>query len=220
MPVKAAPPAVAIFTWTGCYVGVHGGGAWANKRWYSGNGFEFIDREHDIDGFLVGGQVGCQVQYNQWVIGVEGQAAWADLDGSVTVGTGTAAVTYGTEADIVGSFAFRTGWAFNRTLLYYKTGVGFIHERHFIAGPTGIVTQQTDQFIRLGLMAGAGIEHAFGNNWSAKVEYNYTRFGIRTEAICFVAVVQCEDNRFRQHMHLVKVGINYRWGGGAVVARY
>jgi outer membrane immunogenic protein len=34
MPVKAPPlVAPAVFTWTGCYIGAHGGYAWGNKRW-------------------------------------------------------------------------------------------------------------------------------------------------------------------------------------------
>ena len=33
MPVKAPPASVAtLYSWTGCYVGVHGGYAWGNKR--------------------------------------------------------------------------------------------------------------------------------------------------------------------------------------------
>ena len=30
MPVKAPPP-VAAFSWTGCYVGIEGGGAWGRS---------------------------------------------------------------------------------------------------------------------------------------------------------------------------------------------
>ena len=34
MPVKAPPPvAVAVYNWTGFYVGAHVGGAWGDKDW-------------------------------------------------------------------------------------------------------------------------------------------------------------------------------------------
>jgi outer membrane immunogenic protein len=72
--------------------------------------------------------------------------------------------------------------------------------------------------MRWGWMVGAGFEHAFNRNWSFKAEYNYNHFGKDTHALCIPAGA-CADFEIRQHVHLIKFGINYRFGG-PVVARY
>src|SRR5262245_52932179 len=83
MPVKAVPAVAPAFSWTGCYVGVHGGYAWGHTKWFE-RGRQFA--EHDIDGGLVGGQAGCNFQHERLVLGIEGQASWADLKGNSVFG--------------------------------------------------------------------------------------------------------------------------------------
>ena len=41
-PVKAPPPVVPIWSWTGCYFGGNVGGLWASKDWIDVNGFTGI----------------------------------------------------------------------------------------------------------------------------------------------------------------------------------
>jgi len=78
---------------------------------------------------------------------------------------------------------------------------------------------------RLGWTAGIGIEWAFWNNWSAKLEYDFYDFGRRTvliprtnngESFDIFAVL------IKQEINTVKFGINYRfgWGKAPVVAKY
>jgi outer membrane immunogenic protein len=72
-------------------------------------------------------------------------------------------------------------------------------------------------------MFGTGIEHAFFGNWSAKVEYDYLDFGTRTTTFTGLGalVVGLNDNvDIRQRIHLVKLGLNYRFGASPVVASY
>src|SRR5262245_61692381 len=72
MPVKAPPRVVeAVFSWTGCYIGVNVGGARARK--------ENIDLfnpavpdslgKHTATGLVGGGQIGCDYQVGQFVFG-------------------------------------------------------------------------------------------------------------------------------------------------------
>ena len=66
LPVKYKPApfiAAPVFSWTGCYVGVHGGGGVMRDNWTDENG----------SGGLAGGQVGCNYQDGNWVFGVEGE---------------------------------------------------------------------------------------------------------------------------------------------------
>jgi outer membrane immunogenic protein len=232
MPVKAPPaPVVTLYSWTGCYIGGHVGYAWSKRRVdYDPNvilplGLEF---DHDADGFVAGGQVGCNFwQNDRWVLGIEGQASWADMDGEVRVPFGTAAPLdgrYHSESDVIGSIAARLGYAFGatgQTLLFVKGGAAFINERHYTFSPNPFFAFDSDKELRWGWMVGAGFEQALGSNWSFKAEYNYSHFGNNDIALCN-GFGNCFNVEVRQHVHLVKVGINYRFGGfgGPVVARY
>src|SRR5690242_4704160 len=84
MPTKAPPLAPApVATWTGCYVGANIGGAWANE--------DYVDPlaippaplgGHTASGVIGGGQVGCDYQFGNFVIGARGMFDGADLTGN------------------------------------------------------------------------------------------------------------------------------------------
>jgi outer membrane immunogenic protein len=225
MPVKAPPPViVTVFDWTGCYIGGHVGYAWGRKR------VDAVppvvgpqgDLDHKVDGIVAGGQVGCNLwQRDRWVFGIEGQASWADIDGEVPNNGQTFGVRdFQTDADVIGSIAARLGYAFGatgQTLVFVKGGAAFIHERFSANIFPGPVLQTSERDLRWGWMVGGGLEHALSRNWSVKGEYNYSHFGTRTVGLCAAGV--CDDFSIRQHVHLVKFGINYRFGG-PIVARY
>jgi len=220
MPVKAPPPVVAAaFSWTGCYVGVHGGYGWGKKKW-SDTGVEFT--EHDVDGWLVGGQVGCNLwQRDRWVFGIEGQASWADIDGNSTDGLPTA-TNYYSKTDIVGTVALRLGYAVDRSLFFVKGGLAFAHDKHWqevVFGGAVLTHTDSEKYLRWGWMAGGGYEYAFTGNWSTKIEYNFMHLGREDVSFCPPAPGACFDYSIKQHIHVIKAGINYRFGG-PVVARY
>jgi outer membrane immunogenic protein len=223
MPVKAPPVVAPVFSWTGCYIGAHGGYGWGHTKW-SERGTEFA--EHDIDGWLVGGQVGCNIQHDRWVFGIEGQASWADLKGSSVFGDpANSNFKEHTKTDIVGTFAFRLGYAVDRTLFYAKGGLAFARDRNsedVFEGPLFTHTEVSDKYMRWGWMLGGGIEYAFTGNWSAKVEYNYMDLGNESVRFCSApgGPPGCFDYGIKQHVQLVKAGINYRFGPSPVVARY
>ena len=67
----------------------------------------------------------------------------------------------------------------------------------------------------------SGIEGAFGGSWSAKLEYLYMDFGradAGTFALAPASVIGAHvSSRFTDH--ILRAGINYRFGG-PVVAKY
>src|SRR6266849_7678831 len=68
MPVKAPVyKAPAAFSWTGCYIGAHAGGGWGVA---SAEAPDVADSKPH--GFVGGGQVGCDYQASNWVLGVDG----------------------------------------------------------------------------------------------------------------------------------------------------
>ena len=228
MPVKARPmPVATVFSWTGCYVGGHVGYAWGKKDVDPLVPVANFTYDHDINGVVAGGQVGCNLwQSDRWVFGIEGQASWADLDGQHYVNT-TAVTNNGfrTEADIIGSIAARLGYAFGatgQTLVFVKGGAAFIHEQFLANGTANPASWlfSSGKDLRWGWMVGAGIEQALTSNWSLKGEYNYSNFGSDDYRVCNAAQTQCFDYGVKQHVHLVKFGINYRFGGGPIVASY
>src|SRR5882757_10866510 len=58
---------VPVFSWTGCYIGIHGGGGWQKSS------FATEGEATSGVGVLGGAQVGCNLQVRQFVIGLEGE---------------------------------------------------------------------------------------------------------------------------------------------------
>ena len=80
------------------------------------------------------------------------------------------------------------------------------------ANGTGFGTSST----RVGWTIGYGTEFDLGNNWSAKAEYDYISFGSHT-ALASDGTTTIRD---WSDISQVKVGLNYRFGPTAVVAKY
>ena len=75
--------------------------------------------------------------------------------------------------------------------------------------------------MKAGWTAGAGIEGALGGGWSAKLEYLYIDLG-KTELTSAAAVTVAgvgtvatnTTQTLRTTDNIVRVGLNYKWGGG------
>src|SRR5262245_10424989 len=237
---KAAPPPIPVFSWTGWYVGVHVGGAWGTKEWQdpnvfftgkAGPGSSFFPdttiNNYGVNGFLGGVQIGYNYQSGPWVWGVEAQGSWAGIRGADACPFFFGKTTCKTNVDALGSFAVRFGGTIDRAMLYVKGGLAWAYERHKLSAPAifdGIgAFSVEDKHWRWGGMLGAGVEFAFTNSISGKLEYNYMDFGTRTysfvipDAPPFLG--ETVDVKIRQSIHLVKVGLNFRWDN-PVVARY
>jgi outer membrane immunogenic protein len=230
-PVAYVPP-VPIFTWTGFYVGVNAGGAFrANNNVNNNNlpllGFPVVANNGNGNNarFIGGGQAGINYQVNQFVFGVEG-------DGQVLVGGNNNNNNFfgfgnnGNNTRFLGTVRGRGGLAFDRFLVYGTGGVAFgtgptiNNFNPFLigAGPFFNNVNNGNNW-RVGYAVGAGVEYAFLNNWSVKLEYLYTDLG-RANNNGFLF----NNNTFRERNHIVRAGLNYKfdWFGAPapVVARY
>jgi outer membrane immunogenic protein len=222
-PAPAAPAYVApMYNWTGLYVGAHIGGGWSSKDFANydpllgpvGN-FGSVD----ADGFLGGVQLGYNWQTGPWVFGVEAQFSWADLSGS-GVSSAFPGVSGYVDINNLGSIAGRIGYAWDRTMLYFKGGAGWVNERYSLSD--GITIATADGDTRWGWMLGAGLEYGWTPNWSVKIEYNYMDFG--SDSVSFVEPGFTPFSlSIDQQVHVVKAGVNYRFGGlgkAPVMTRY
>lgn len=232
MPVKATPLVPGSYNWSGIYVGVHAGYGKGMKDWPSMN--PLLD--YDVKGFLGGGQVGVNQQIGNWVIGIEVDASWADIKGSqahflgsvVGVGTTTSTAIATTRIDRLVTVAGRLGFAQARWLVYVKAGAVWAHENHTLAtqatlGIVGGPTLTSSMALagsenRFGPTLGFGAEYALWGNWSFKSEYNYLHLLTGTVRLAGsqtsfgVTGPFTIDANIQQAFHLVKLGLNYRFG--------
>ena len=168
-PVASAP--AAIYTWTGLYIGGQIGGGAGRSSWsdpFTGGSNTFTSGA----GFLGGGQIGANYQWNVLVLGVEGDFNWTGMKGNGGDFLGDA---IGTETQWTSTVAGRVGAAFNRLLIYGKGGAAFARDRSTFTDLAG--NSASSAFARTGWTAGVGLEYGITANWSAKIEYDYLSFG-------------------------------------------
>jgi outer membrane immunogenic protein len=223
-PVMAAP----VFSWTGCYVGIHGGGGTISD---SATNFEDAGRVGLPGGHggLAGGQVGCNYQTGVWVAGIEGEGFWSGMTSRTTLislNSGTSIDEARNKYDY--SIAARFGITYERAFIYGKAGwvwgkFDFIDSDCFRCITPNLTTGSS---MMNGLLVGLGVEYAFTNNLTAKLEYNYLNYGAADIAFtsCFTGAPCFADFTVSQsaQKHIFKIGLNYLFGmgKGPVVARY
>ena len=223
---KAPPMVVAMYDWSGFYVGINGGWGSSRKRWdETSTGVALALGSHDATGGTVGGQIGYRWQAAQWVFGLEAQGNWADFHGSNPI-TALPGITNDTRVDAFGTFTGQVGYAANNVLFYIKGGAAVTSDRYrMLLSGTGVQVANTVDDTRWGGVVGAGLEYGFAPNWSAGIEYNHMFMQDKTHNFVSTGVVLVPagdlfaQNRIRQDVDIVTARINYKFGG-PVVARY
>lgn len=191
-----APIYAPIFTWTGFYVGVNAGYGFGN---YDVKGAA-TNTLGDPDGFIGGGQVGYNYQIGQIVLGLETDLQYSDMKSSrvnVIGGTNKGELEY------FGTVRGRVGYAFDRFLPYVTGGFAYGQNKVTISG-LGI--SASDDNTHYGYTVGAGLEYAFTNNLTAKIEYLYTDLGEK-RYFTNLGVNQKIGNDFS----VVRAGLNYKF---------
>ena len=169
----------------------------------------------DTDGFLGGGQIGCDYQFApNWVVGVEGNFSWADISGSSTFPGGItpgATVTAEAKTDWLVSVTGRLGYAWDHWLLYAKGGAAWAHDKYAIGTYLGTWAASET---RSGWTVGGGLEWAFADNWSTKLEYQFYDFGNRDLTFVSPGLSEPDVENVKQQIQTVKFGLNYRFAFG------
>jgi outer membrane immunogenic protein len=202
---KDEPVYAPSFTWSGFYLGGHGGGGWGNSDWDWEGGSAF-DSSSSPSGGFGGIQAGYNVQIRNVVVGLEGTMSWGSLEDTTAYIRGGAD---NTEITWIGDASLRLGLPINRMLPYFKAGVawgGFEHKEVYMDGSYS--EAGTDN--QVGWLVGGGLEYALNNNLSAKVEYNYIDFGRGSFYIPSEGYQVGAD----QNVSTVKGGVNYKLGAG------
>jgi len=216
LPLKAPAP-IALYNWTGCYVGGHIGGAFSHDTGTNGLG---VSSSLNSSGFVGGGQIGCDYQFVPgWVLGVEGRAAWTSLKVS-SAGHVRNLVTgiilpsqFTVSNDFLASATARLGYSFvDRWLFYVKGGAAWTNEKADDAFTTvrGIAVDPSTSTARTAWTIGTGAEWAFAPNWSATLEYDYYDFGSKGLTLTDRNVIVTISS-FKDTIHAVTGGVNYRF---------
>jgi outer membrane immunogenic protein len=219
MPTKApivTAPAVMPYNWTGFYVGAVGTYGWGDSQHCEIGEAVLCLADGpftNMKGWEGGVTAGYNWQWNQWVFGAEGDWSWGKLNGSSRdvpdFGCGGGGQTCDTWINSIGTARARVGYAFDRFLPYLTVGAAF-SDLHAAIGPAG--GRSTDSTTKTDFVWGGGLEYAFWQNFSAKLEYlNITKLGDFTYdagAACGAAT--------RCYVHvgsinLVRFGLNYKF---------
>lgn len=226
MAVKAPPPApvVAIYNWSGFYIGANGG--WAQSH-------GCVDFVNDLgvaagacgdrSGGVAGGQIGYRWQTNQFVLGLEAQGDWADLK-NTRVSLIDPFLSTTAKTDAIGLFTVQLGWAWNASLFYVKGGAAVTRNRlDLFDNLTGIGIASAGH-TRWGGALGVGYEYGFAPNWSVGVEYDHLWMGNDNNAFVGVPLPSggfIAGNGISQDVDMITLRLNYRFGGfGAPVAAH
>jgi len=153
MPLKAPPPPVPVYTWTGCYVGLSGGESFGHANGFEATGatrtpvaptalgtlgaIGSVSDSFNLSGAIGGAFVGCNYQTGAFVFGAEGDFSFTNKEGQAfnlavpTAFTPAGLLTPGTDV-----FSLKERWLstarvrlgftpWDRTLLYVTGGVAW-----------------------------------------------------------------------------------------------
>ena len=193
LPPPRAPAYVPFFTWNGFYVGINAGYGFGRSAW-TDTVTKDSTGSFSVDGGMVGGTAGYNMQFGSFVFGLEGDVGWTNFKGSVTANCPSTCETSGTW---LGTARGRIGYAFDRFLPYFTGGGAFGDVKGSLLG-TGDFKET-----KAGWTVGGGMEYAFAGNWSAKVEYLY--LGLSQGAVLPASV----SSNFPSNV--VRVGVNYHF---------
>ena len=195
----------ATYNWGGGYFGLNGGYAFGNSDWTL-NGLS--TGSFNTNGFLFGGTLGGNFQTGRFVFGLEADFDWSGLTGSTSSAgcaaiAGAAGATCQTKSDWLSTARGRVGYAFDRVLLYATGGLALAEVEIALTQPAG-----SDAFVEAGWTAGAGVEVAFTDNWTAKAEYLFVDFGKIT---CHVSLPVCNTGAVSLTENVIRAGVNYKF---------
>src|SRR6266436_3479305 len=186
MPV--AYPPVALWSWTGLYLGTHVGGSFTSSQFSDPAGLAIFGGNVRSPAALAGFQLGYnwQIPNSNFLLGVEADASASIGDGTMTCLASSGLFTSANcrvRPQSSGSLTGRVGYVTGprgHTLIYAKVGAAWLQEQIDITTNfTGFPPPATTSFdgVRWGWTIGGGVEKALTPAWSVRLEYDYANFG-------------------------------------------
>jgi outer membrane immunogenic protein len=190
-----------------------GGGLWTHRDWNGAFRFGTFCSQ-TTSGGLGGVQAGCDYQVRNWVIGVAGDYDWSSASTN-NLNAAFPLITDQANTKSLASLTFRTGYAWDRFLVYLKGGGAWL--RSDLSIQTAGTTLTTVSDTREGWTIGVGGEYAFLDWLSAFVEYDYYNFRNENDNFACTAVVPCHTFinipvSLNTNVNVIKIGVNVRFG--------
>jgi outer membrane immunogenic protein len=231
LPIAVLAPA-PVFNWTSCFLGAHIGGGWVHQdisdpvalvqNTFLGpitTGVTTV--QVSPNGLVVGGQMGCDYQfgYTNWVIGAEGAVSGANFRGNTNaalpLGDPGDIATVTAKTDFIPSATARLGYAVNNWLFYVRGGAAWGGDKFSVTGTflgTAFGFEGVDN--RFGWTGGGGVEWAFAQYWSARIQYDYYQLGQRAVLMSDSINTLSGVVNVNQNVQTIKLGVNFHmWAG-------
>jgi len=224
--VYKAPPMPVAASWTGCYIGVEGGGAWGSSKQVSAGvptaGLP-ITNNFGVSGGTVGGTIGCNYQVNSLVLGIENDMSWTNASGNSPdlFPFNRFAVSH-TNQNWLDTLRGRFGYSFDRALIYGTAGAAFAGTSAVICNAAAGICGSDSQS-RTGWVAGGGVEFAVWKDLSLKLEYLHADFGSAryfNTPVHLLPTSTIVTRDVRLSDDLVRVGLNWRFTSLSGMSNY
>jgi outer membrane immunogenic protein len=231
---KAPAPVAYAPSWTGCYIGAGGGGAYTNNDhndYITATGVAAgPSLTTGARGWFGTVGAGCDYQVDRFVFGLFGDYDFMDVKGDIsTFGTTFASFVGSQKQDSQWAVGGRVGYVIVPQLMTYVSG-GYT-QAHWKSTnltafgavvPTAVLPGST----KGGWFIGAGDEYALsllpGLFW--KTEYRYSEFDRANVSINDFATGLpsgfSESQKFREHSVRSELVYRFNWGGAPVAAKY
>ena len=219
----SAAPMPVPYTWTGFYVGGQIGAGLARTS-SSFSGFNAGDTAPAVSpngaGLIVGGQLGYNRQFGFWLAGIETDIAGAFIKGNASSISPNTFFTVPTEQDInwFGTLRGRVGILPTERLLLFATG-GLAYGGIAVSSislPVGgnCITSSCGSgsaaATRIGSAVGGGLEYAWSNYATVKVEYLYVDLGSLSVTYPITLAVSKATTSSTFAANIVRVGLNIK----------
>jgi outer membrane immunogenic protein len=231
MPLKAPPPIVAEYNWSGLYIGANAGWSWDSFDWRYTNPSPATccaPFSASTDNGIAGVQSGIQYQWNHIVFGIEaaGDAyardRWASGAGCVAPNSFTISCQIRHQGFL--TVGGRLGWAWGDWLLYGDGGWAITNVNTRLVNANGTQFDNSGGQHRDGWYVGFGVEYVvYKGGWAdliAGAEYQHLDFGSVLElspldgfASCPPGV-NCRNVSATEDIFRVRLSakINHPWG--------
>jgi outer membrane immunogenic protein len=212
--IAGTPSAAPVFSWTGCYVGLHAGAGWQTSS-YAETSPEMASGV----GVLGGMQTGCNYQWERFVVGLEGELWGSSLYDRQFEGNAFSSDDIKSRNLWDAAISTRMGLAlFDRALVFGKLGAvagNFKYNTTFSeTGPSSSTTNGSATYI--GVLMGLGLEYALTDNWTAKIEYNHIDYGNKIVTLTYsgcslICQTSSSSEALKETKDILKLGVNYKF---------
>jgi len=233
---KAPPPAPPVWSWTGWYLGLNAGGAWTRSHvaYVQTGAYPAFNGPVDVafadalgsptlnrTGFTGGAQAGYNYHSGWAVWGLETDINYLHTSagnfaaGTLPVSGAGVTSTVNATTDWLYTLRGRLGVSADRALFYITGGLAVGNEsfsQNFFHTVSGSFEAGSTSSTKAGWTGGGGVEYAFTNHVSAKLEYLYVDLGsvsFNSANNAFPTFTAANSASLKES--IVRGGINYRF---------